>query len=144
MRYLKSKYHIILLGGIAILLIAILLQFIPELPTQAKRADYNFSSKELLFELQNNQNQELNNYIEKTIKIEGIIKKISFKNNTYSLLLDGGLSSTFVLCEMQTDQNHHMPNLVQGASVQVKGIYKGYLMDAILLNCVLIENNKDE
>jgi len=134
MRYLKNKYHIIVLGVLSIVLITILLQFLPELPTQAKRTDYKFSSKELLVKLQKNQNQILNDYIEKTIQIEGKVKRVNFKNNIYSLLLDAGLSGSYVLCEMQTDQNDQMPKIVEGASVQIKGIYKGYLMDAILLN----------
>ena len=140
MRYFKKKYHIVILMGITFFLVITLIQFLPEFFTP--QATYSLSSKELLNTVQNDQDQAFNKYIEKVIQIEGTVKKISFKNNTYSLLLDGGFTSSYVLCEMQTGQD--IDDIVKGKTVQIKGVYKGYLMDAILLNCVLIENDEDE
>ena len=44
---------------------------------------------------------------------------------------------------MKQDQNKNISQFKKGDYVQIKGVYKGSLMDAILLNCVLIENSKE-
>lgn len=77
-------------------------------------------------------------FIEKTLEINGTIKKIHVKNNIYTLYLNSQSSEGFILCELQNDQNHKIPKIKVGDSVQVKGVLKGKLLDIVLLNCIII------
>ena len=42
------------------------------------------------------------------------------------------------MCEMQADQLEKIKNIKEDDIVTVKGIFKGVLLDAILLNCIII------
>ncbi|EDP95347.1 hypothetical protein KAOT1_09751 [Kordia algicida OT-1] len=96
-----------------------------------------FTSNELLSNLEN-KGQKLAHFIEKAIEIEGEIKEITFQDGKYSLILKGNSDKTYILCEMQPNQNHHIAELKAGQEVKLKGILKGFLMDVILLHCVIV------
>ena len=77
-------------------------------------------------------------YIEKAIEVEGFLHKITFKNETYTLQLKGNELDIFALCQMRKGQHDDIINIKEGDKVRVKGILKGFLTDAILLNCIII------
>lgn len=85
-------------------------------------------------------------YVEKTVEIQGIIKDISFLNNRSTLFLEAGKYTTknSIICDMQTNQKHNINKLKLGDSVLIKGIFKGFLMDGIMLNCVLLKKKINE
>lgn len=81
--------------------------------------------------------------VDKAIEVEGIIHEISRNKQKYSILLQGNKKNTYVICEMQKDQNSLIVNLQNGESVKIKGVFKGFLKDAILLNCILIDTKNE-
>lgn len=101
------------------------------------------STNELLDRTTNSDSLLLNDYIEKAIEVTGPIKDITTKDNKTTILLHGGHASKLVICEMQTNQNKYMDQLSKGDVVNIKGVFKGVLLDAILLNCILIEKNSN-
>ena len=101
------------------------------------KTEETFTTNELLQEFQNEQ-KNLEAFIEKAIEIEGEIEEITFKAGKYSLILKGNSDKTYILCEMQTDQNTEVLKLQAGQEVKLKGILKGFLMDIILLHCVIV------
>ncbi len=100
-------------------------------------ASETFTTNELLSEFQQQQ-EKLEAYIEKAIEIEGEIKEITFQDGKYSLILKGDSDKTYILCEMQINQNNEIVKLHAGQDIKLKGILKGFLMDIILLHCVII------
>lgn len=96
-----------------------------------------FTTNELLSKLQYTQ-EKLEGFIEKAIEVEGEIKEITFQDGKYSLILKGNSNKTFILCEMQSNQSNVVEKLHQGQRIKLKGILKGFLMDIILLHCVII------
>lgn len=79
-------------------------------------------------------------YIDKAIEVKGVLHKSTYKKGVYTLLLKGNKFDTFVLCEMERDQKELIKPLQEGDQVKVKGILKGFLKDAILLNCIIIND----
>jgi len=78
-------------------------------------------------------------YIEKVIEVEGVVKEISFMNNRHTVLLkSNSFSQSFVMCDMSPLQNNTINELVQGDTVVLRGVCKGYLLDVIMLNCIPI------
>jgi hypothetical protein len=59
------------------------------------------------------------------------------------LRLKGDDIGIFVLCQMQEDQNQDLVLLEEGDHVRVKGILKGFLKDAIMLNCIIIKESNE-
>lgn len=85
----------------------------------------------------------LKEFIEETIEVEGILKEITLvRNGNTSLLLEGLNSELLVLCEMK--ENQKLSHLKMGSVVSVMGTFKGILHDAIMLNCILIDNETYE
>jgi len=82
--------------------------------------------------------QEYNFLIEKAIKIKGKIKHIKKRNDNYNITLSSTDKTVTILCKMQKDQAEKIKTLQKGESIMIKGIYKGSLMDMILLNCIIL------
>ncbi len=75
---------------------------------------------------------------EKIVEIEGTIKEINSINNRMTILLEGGADeSACVICDMQTDQTQGIKNFRPKDTIRLKGVFKGFLKDAIFLNCII-------
>ncbi|RKM87649.1 hypothetical protein D7036_24990, partial [Aquimarina sp. BL5] len=55
-----------------------------------------------------------------------------------TVILYGDNKYSGVLCDMQSDQTVGIRKLKKGQKIMLKGVCKGFLKDAILLNCMLI------
>ncbi|WP_299217466.1 hypothetical protein [uncultured Dokdonia sp.] len=107
--------------------------------TRKAKTEISITTNELFKDFDEDKEASFNQYIEKAIEIKGILYQVTQKGDTYSLLLRGNNIDTLVLCEMQKDQASIVKTLTIGDAVKVKGILKGFLMDAILLNCIVLE-----
>lgn len=95
------------------------------------------------FKLHKNDNDSP--YLEKVIGVEGTIREINNLNNRHTILLKGGEDeSSSIICDMQTNQIQNIKKLKLGDTILLKGIYKGFLKDAILLNCVLTNKETND
>ena len=83
--------------------------------------------------------KEVKGYVDKAIEIKGMLKKVTFRENKYTLFIDSDKDGQFIMCEMQADQVEKIKSIQPNEVVTVKGIFKGVLLDAILLNCILID-----
>ncbi|PCJ94966.1 MAG: hypothetical protein COA50_11365 [Flavobacteriaceae bacterium] len=93
-------------------------------------------------------NQDLANvtFVEKIVEVQGIVKEVSYLNDRCTIFLEAGKHETknSIICDMQTNQLHSIHNLKSGDSVLIKGLFKGFLMDGIMLNCALLKKNINE
>lgn len=82
---------------------------------------------------------------ESIIEIEGTIKEINTINNRFTILLKGGESdSSSIICDMQANQNEYITALKPKDTILVKGVFKGFLKDAVFLNCVITDRKINE
>jgi hypothetical protein len=102
--------------------------------TQAHLSSHEFIS---LFDTISGNNSE--QYIDKAIEIKGVLKKVTLREDRYTLFIDSDEEGRFIQCEMQTDQTLKIQSIKPDDMITVKGIFKGVLLDAILLNCILID-----
>ncbi len=84
--------------------------------------------------------KRFDHFIEKAIQIKGIIKKIESNGNGYTVVLNSENKKINILCKLQVDQNEKIGDLIIGDTITIKGIYKGYLIDMILLNCIITKH----
>lgn len=101
--------------------------------------DLHMTTQDFLSELLKDDGSYSKELIEKTIQIEGVIEKITYKNGTYTLLLSGDGSSKLILCEMKKGQESVIQPYEMKDNITLKGVYKGSLLDAIFLHCVISE-----
>ena len=102
--------------------------------TQAQLTPNEFIS---LFDRTNSDQAKL--YVDKALEIKGVLKKVTLREGTYTLFINSNEEGRFIQCEMQDDQIQKIKNIATDEIVTVKGIFKGVLLDAILLNCIIID-----
>ena len=101
--------------------------------TQALLTPNEFIS---LFDSVNSQNAK--RFVDKAIEIKGNLKNVTLREGKYTLFINSDEKGRFIMCEMQADQLEKIKNIKEDDIVTVKGIFKGVLLDAILLNCIII------
>lgn len=125
---------------IAICVLAIYLNRTPSKVTQKTVVEVKISSEDLLAEFLNDEAKANQDYVEKVIEVEGIVKEVTFLNNRYTVLLQGQGEYACLMCDMNIEEMERIKEISTGDTITLKGVCKGFLMDAILLNCVLITN----
>jgi hypothetical protein len=138
----KHTISAILSTGIVLLVLAFLVYFhinreqpnTQYFDTQAQLSPNEFIS--LFDSINGNQAEQ---YIDKAIEIKGSLRKVTLREGTYTLFIDSDEEGRFIQCEMQTDQTQKVQSIQTDEMITVKGIFKGVLLDAILLNCILID-----
>ena len=101
------------------------------------KVEESFSTNEILVKHEE-RDETIKTFIEKAIEIEGEIKEITHRDGKYKIILKGDSKRAYILCEMQENQSDRVLELMIGQKVRIKGILKGFLIDVILLNCVIL------
>ncbi len=136
------KHKFLLILSIVILLVLIRLAIVGDFFSFTSVSVQRFTVNEFSQKVGKKDSFLLKEFIEETIEVEGVLKEITSKYGSTSLLLEGKESELLVLCEMKKNQN--TSHLKVGTIVSVKGTFKGILHDAIMLNCILIDNETYE
>ncbi len=111
----------------------------PHLNVAEKAPDNSLLSQNLITEFENNETQANAKYLEKIIKVSGEISELEIAKETRIIVLKGQNSTSSVMCYLTAEENKKWATLKQGDAVSVKGICTGYLLDVVLINCVLVK-----
>lgn len=104
------------------------------------KTDIRISSKQLVSSFLTDSKKAEAIFVEKTVEVEGTLEKISTRNNRYTLFLRGSEENAFVMCDMSPNQVEPLRELQKGQTIRLKGVCKGFLMDAIFLNCIVLKD----
>ena len=104
----------------------------------AYRTDAKLSAMELFTAFELNENTANQQFLGKTLEVQGEIKSIDNKADspTATVYLDGGGLLGGIACEMAKDKLSD--DLAPGQSILIKGICSGLLMDVVLNRCVIV------
>jgi len=137
----KFRFLIVLL----LLFFAMLFYMNRETPdTRSIDTHVSLTTNEMISLLEKESSKNLQDYIEKAIEIKGVLKEVTHRGGKTTLILAGDEDNKYILCEMQDDQAIKVEKLKNDTMIVVKGIFKGVLLDAILLNCILIDGSTYE
>lgn len=82
---------------------------------------------------------------EQLVEIEGRIKEINTLNSRHTVMLMGTLDkSPYIICDMQRGQKKELELLKENDTIRIKGVFKGFLKDAVFLNCIVTHQNLHE
>lgn len=99
----------------------------------------NLTVDELLEQLSVENANDLKQYLDQAIVVSGYIKQVTTRDNITTVLLQDKAYKNFILCELQNNTHQQDLDLMPGQKIKVKGIYKGALMDVILLNSIILD-----
>lgn len=99
------------------------------------------SAEELISGLQGDQDF----YKEEVVLVTGYLVETNTKNNKFNILIKSGTNQNhYIICEMSSSFQEPINGFLKNEPISLKGILKGYLNDAVLLNCVLDNRLENE
>lgn len=114
------------------------LYFKPNPSVASMKTDVTLTSGDLLAAFEADEAAANDAYLDQVIAITGtIIDTTTSADGLLTLTLDTGNPVSGVICEMEADRDHG--TLAIGAPVTLKGLCTGYLMDVVLVRCVVAE-----
>lgn len=139
-----KKSFVLLIFSIMILILGVYLYKVfyanSAIDMQSTPAEIQISSEKLISSFMTDEDLANSKYVQKTLEVKGIVREITFKNDRYTVFLQGG-NEFCIICDMQADQIENIRGIEPGQEVFLKGVCKGFLMDAILLNCILLNKS---
>jgi len=103
-------------------------------------ADLVINVDEILKDFQKDEEKANLKYTDNIIEVHGEISKISTIDGNATITLKDNEFDANVICNVQPQENKEALQLKKGDLVSLKGICTGYLLDVIMVKCV-IENN---
>ncbi|MER3317552.1 MAG: hypothetical protein RIB79_04605 [Allomuricauda sp.] len=136
----KKKIILILLAVLIILggYLAISLYNKPHVDVAEADPDIVLFSNTLLDDFENDEISANAKYLEQIVQVTGKVQKLGTANGNGIITLTGENSLGSVICHLSEKENKKVVSLREGQEIIVKGICTGFLMDVILINCVLV------
>ena len=140
---MKGRKFKITIGFFLIVIIGLIVSLYyynkPHVNVEKSDAVYSLTAENLIKEYQENEIHTNEKYTERVIQIEGDVHEIStLKGSSVVTLKDPNMESS-IICHMQAEDNKLALTLKKGQRISVKGVCTGYLLDVIMVRCILVE-----
>lgn len=145
---MKARNFKILLIGLILIIISLFfiinLYNKPFIDIKKSTSKLEITAQEILNDYRADENSANEKYVDNLIQIKGEIADISFAKGISIITLKdtSGLSS--IICQMLPEDNLNVLKLKKGNQVLIKGICTGYLIDVMMVRCVLNYENFNE
>lgn len=125
--------------GIIVLIVALVIYGLYQfnkgpITLENKKADIQLTSGNLLNAFLENENDANTLYLDKIIEVSGLIASINKEGEVVTVKLESEDLMSAVICEMGDGYSNE---LKEGDQVKIKGQCTGFLMDVILVKCVI-------
>jgi hypothetical protein len=111
----------------------------PHVNVENSDAVYRLTAQNLIKEYQENEQNTNEKYTEQVIQIEGNVYEISTLRGNSVVTLNDPDSQSSIICHMQAEDNKRALRLKKGQRIVIKGVCTGYLLDVIMVRCILVE-----
>lgn len=109
----------------------------PHTNVSTSKADINISAQLLVEDFETDETVANTKYLEKIVKVSGIVSDLSIHKEKGVVTLDSNGVMGNVLCHFSLEETREIMELEKGMTISVKGICTGYLMDVVLVKCVI-------
>ena len=135
-----------LIGIAALSLIIVLFvgYYIGNKPTKTTvgTASLKVSAETLLQAFHENEEQANEKYLDKVIEVKGKVQEVMKQDNTYMLMVGSEASEGSVSCTLEANEESVAYGLTEGDEITIRGLCTGFLLDVVLIDCVLIKNSQ--
>ena len=111
----------------------------PHVDVKKSDAAYKLTAQHLIKEYQENETNTNEKYSEKVIQIEGDVYEVTTLKGNSVVTLNDPNSESSIICHMQAAHNKAALALKKGQKITIKGFCTGYLLDVIMVRCILVE-----
>ncbi|TSE04644.1 OB-fold protein [Aquimarina algiphila] len=135
---IKNIILAIILGITGIIIIVNIVYNKPHISVSEASPDITLVSQKLLNDFENNEFESNSKYLDKIIEVNGTISEINVSENKGIITLSDEGSMGGVICHLSPEEHTKIASLKKGQNIKIKGICTGYLMDVILVKCIII------
>ena len=141
---MNSKKLKILVGLILVLSISLLILLKlynePLLNVKNTNADIEVLAQNILEDYRMDEVLANKKYVGNLVQVKGEVSKISIDDGNSIVTLKDTNEESSIMCHMLPEENLKALKLKIGEQVILKGVCTGYLMDVIIVRCILINN----
>lgn len=111
----------------------------PHIDVSKSAPNISIESSVLLDDFLNDETQANSKYLDQIIQVNGLISEITAnKDGNGIITLSNENSIGSIICHLSTEESKKISDLKKGQNISIKGICTGYLMDVILVKCVIV------
>ncbi|MCK0144748.1 OB-fold putative lipoprotein [Arenibacter sp. F26102] len=140
---MTGKKFKIILSLLVLVIIGLVVSFLyynkPHANIEKSKSDYSLTANQLIKEYKEQGIEAEKKYSERIIQVQGQIHKISTLKGNSVITLQSSDSESSVICHMLPEENANVLKLKNGQEIMVKGKCTGFLLDVIMVRCILVE-----
>src|SRR5262249_24969124 len=102
---------------------------------------FRLEASAFIQQFETNESHANTKYTDHAISVHGVIHSIQITDTTATVFLNDGNSNSSVVCQFDNESNHEIQSLKKGDLVTIKGICSGYLIDVVMVRCVIDQKN---
>jgi hypothetical protein len=133
--------------GIYLLIICFLGVFIgykiynkPHINVAEEASDIALTASMLLVDFSKDEIKANVKYVDKIIAVKGVVISIAEEGKKRAITLQASDDFGSVICYLAEDESMDRATIKKGQAIVLKGICTGFLMDVILVKCVIINS----
>ncbi|PWG05450.1 OB-fold protein [Polaribacter aquimarinus] len=135
----KKKIIIaILVIGIVGALVAYKMYNKPHVNVAKVSSDITLTANDIINDFSSDENKANTKYLEKIIEVTGVVSEVKIENGKGIISLKTNHDFGSILCHLSDKETKKINTLKEEQVIKIKGICTGYLMDVILVKCVII------
>lgn len=109
----------------------------PHVNVATEKADIVLSADQILADFTTDEAVANAKYLEKIIQVKGIVLETKIENNTGIIILQTNDDFATILCHLTPQETKNISKIKKGQQITLKGICTGFLMDVVLVKCVI-------
>lgn len=139
---MKGKKKYIALGIILLITVGLFIGFSlynkPHVNIKTAKPDVIVTAQGLLESYQKDELLANANYVDKVVEVSGEIHEIKIENGNSIIVLKDTNGISNIRCHMAPEENLKVLKLKKEGTITVKGVCTGYLLDVIMVRCILV------
>ncbi|MCK5440520.1 MAG: hypothetical protein KAJ23_01390 [Maribacter sp.] len=140
---MKGKKFKIILGFLLVAIVSLLISIYyynkPDVNVVKTNAAFVLTAKNLIEEYSADETSTNKKYTEKVIQVNGMVHEITTLKGNSIITIGNADQESSIICHMLSNQSQKALQLVKGQKISVKGVCTGYLLDVIMVRCILVE-----
>tara|TARA_B110000240_G_scaffold15491_1_gene15843 strand:+ start:242 stop:658 length:417 start_codon:yes stop_codon:yes gene_type:complete len=112
----------------------------PHINVAEKPVDISITANTLLVNFSSDEITANSKYLDKIIAVKGMVTNVEFNGEKAAISLETEDDFGSVVCYLIKDEFKKSAEIKEGQEIVLKGICTGFLMDVILVKCVIINS----
>jgi hypothetical protein len=135
----KRRISIVLIIGVLVFFIGYKMYNKPHLNVAQESADIRLTANMLLTDFSADETKANIKYLDKIIAVKGIVSRVDLESEKANITLRTKDDFGSVICYLIEDKSENRKPIKVGQAITLKGICTGFLMDVILVKCVVTD-----